>query len=160
LLELRTSNGSVTKDDLPASFTPTLRFSNGQEYQEKGRIEFLGNELDPRTGTLPVRALFSNPDGLLIPGQFVTVSVSTAQQQNRPVVPVGAVQLDREGRFVLILDKDSRVVQQRIRTGIQIGQNWTVEEGLKGGETLVVQGAREARPGAIVRVVPLSDSSS
>ncbi|MDH7798861.1 MULTISPECIES: efflux RND transporter periplasmic adaptor subunit [unclassified Beijerinckia] len=158
LLDLRTNSGNVSKDEIPAGFVPTLRLSNGQNYPGNGRIEFFGNELDPRTGTLPVRAFFSNPDGLLIPGQFVTVVVRTTQERRRPVVPVGAVQLDRDGRFVLILDKDSRVVQQRIRTGVQIGQNWTVDEGLKGGETLVVQGGRTARPGTIVRVVPPSEN--
>jgi len=154
LLDLRTNGGGVTKDELPAGFVPTVRLSNGQDYHGKGRIEFLGNELDARTGTLAIRALFDNPDGLLIPGQFVTLIVRAAQEQRRPVVPLGAVQLDRDGRYVLILDKDNRVVQQRIRTGVQIGQDWTVDEGLKGGETLIVQGARSARPGAIVRVAP------
>jgi membrane fusion protein (multidrug efflux system) len=154
LLDLRTNNGNISKDEIPSGFVPTLRLSNGQEYTGKGRIEFLGNELDARTGTLPVRALFDNPDGLLIPGQFVTVVVRTAQEVRRPVVPLGAVQLDRDGRFVLLLDKDNRVVQQRIRTGVLVGQNWSVDEGLKGGETLVVQGGRNAMPGAIVRVIP------
>ncbi|MFD2140594.1 efflux RND transporter periplasmic adaptor subunit [Ancylobacter oerskovii] len=139
------------------SYVPTLRLSNGQDYPEQGRIEFVGNELDPATGTVPVRALFPNPRALLVPGQFVTLVIRPAEARTRPVVPVGAVQLDREGRFVLVLDGDDKVVLQRIRTGAQIGQNWTVEEGLTGGERLIVQGIQNARPGAVMRVVPATD---
>lgn len=157
ILDLRIGAGNASKEELSKEFLPTLRLSNGQEYPTKGEIEFLGNELDPRTGTLPVRALFANPDALLIPGQFVTVLVRPAEPQRRPIVPVGAVQLDRDGRFVLILDKDNKVALQRIRTGTQIGQNWTVEEGLNGGESLIVQGIQNARPGAVVRVLPSQD---
>ncbi|HEV2566536.1 MAG TPA: efflux RND transporter periplasmic adaptor subunit [Microvirga sp.] len=146
--------GNVGKDDLPGRFVPTLRLSNGRDYPAKGGIEFAGNEIDPATGTLPVRARFPNPDGILVPGQFVTVVIRPSDPQRRPVVPVGAVQLDREGRFVMVLDGDNKVAARRIRTGTQVGQNWTVEEGLAGGETLVVQGLQNARPGAEVRVVP------
>lgn len=159
ILDLRAGADNASQEGLLRKYLPTLRLSNGEEYPTKGEIEFLGNELDPRTGTLPVRALFANPDALLIPGQFVTIAVRPAEPQRRPVVPVGAVQLDREGRFVLILDKDNKVVLQRIRTGSQIGQHWTVEEGLSGGETLIVQGVQNARPGVAVRVLAPPDSS-
>jgi membrane fusion protein (multidrug efflux system) len=70
------------------------------------------------------------------------------------------VQLDREGRFVLILEDGDKVAVRRIRTGTQIGQNWTVEEGLEGGERLIVQGFQNARPGAAVRVVPVQGAVS
>jgi membrane fusion protein (multidrug efflux system) len=154
ILDLREAAGNVGKDELARKYRPTLRLSNGSAYAEAGEIEFIGNELDARTGTLSLRARFANPDALLIPGQFVTVVVRQAEPQRRPVVPLGAVQLDREGRFVLILDGDGKVVLRRIRTGSQIGQNWVVEEGLGGGERLIVQGAQNARPGAAVRVLP------
>jgi len=153
ILDLRTAAGDASKAELARTYVPTLRLSNGRDYLPKGEIEFVGNELDPRTGTLPVRARFPNPDAILVPGQFVTVIVRPSDSQLRPVVPVGAVQLDREGRFVLIVDSDGKAAMRRIRTGIQIGQNWTVEQGLEGGESLIVQGLQNARPGAAVRVV-------
>ncbi|MBO1905451.1 efflux RND transporter periplasmic adaptor subunit [Microvirga sp. 3-52] len=154
ILDFRGAAGDAGKEELARGFVPTLRLSNGRDYPAKGEIEFAGNEIDPATGTLPVRARFPNPDALLVPGQFVTVVVRPSDPQRRPVVPVGAVQLDREGRFVLILEDGDKVAVRRIRTGTQIGQNWTVEEGLKGGESLIVQGFQNARPGAAVRVVP------
>ena len=158
VLDLRAGAGNASKEELARAYLPSLRLSNGSEYPARGEIEFAGNELDIRTGTLPVRAHFANPDAILIPGQFVTVVVRRAEAQRRPVVPVGAVQLDREGRFVLILDKDGKVALRRIRTGSQLGQNWIVEEGLVGGESLIVQGLQGARPGGIVRVLPAAEA--
>ncbi|EIM30236.1 efflux RND transporter periplasmic adaptor subunit [Microvirga lotononidis] len=154
ILDFRSAAGDASKEELAKGFIPTLRLSNGRDYPGKGEIEFAGNEIDPTTGTLPVRARFPNPDALLVPGQFVTVVVRPSDPRRRPVVPVGAVQLDREGRFVLILEEGDKVALRRIRTGPQIGQNWTVEDGLQGGERLIVQGFRNARPGAQVSVIP------
>jgi membrane fusion protein (multidrug efflux system) len=79
--------------------------------------------------------------------------VRPAEAQRSPVVPVGAVQQDRDGRYVLTVGDDNKVVMQRIRVSRQVGQNWVVEEGLKGGERLIVQGLQNARPGAAVQTV-------
>jgi membrane fusion protein (multidrug efflux system) len=152
ILQLRQET-NASDEELAKRFVPALRLSTGEAYSINGIIEFVGNEIDPQTGTVPVWARFSNPQSLLVPGQFVTVVVRPSQAQRSPVVPVGAVQQDREGRFVLIMGDNNRVVIQRIRVGTQVGQNWTVEEGLKGGERLIVQGIQNARPGAVVQVV-------
>lgn len=157
LLELRAQSGDLSKEQIAKKFIPRLLLSSGMDYPANGEIEFFGNEVDPQTGTIPIRARFPNPDALLIPGQFVTVVVRPAQPERRPVVPVGAVQLDRDGRFVLVLDKDNKVGLRRIRVVTQMGQNWVVESGLEGGESLVVQGIQNARPGAVVRVVQLAN---
>ena len=141
-------------------FVPRLVLSSGQDYSHQGEIEFLGNEFDPRTGTIPVRVRFPNPDGLLVPGQFVTLALHPASPSVRPVIRLGAVQLDREGRFVLLVGDDGKVELRRIRVGAQIGQNWIVEEGLKGGERVIVQGFQNARPGAVVRVVQAPDTTA
>lgn len=151
ILDLRAASGHDAAA-LAGAHVPRLRLSNGQDYPLQGEIEFAGNEVDPRTGTIAVRARFANPDALLIPGQFVTVVIRAAAPRRGIVVPVGAVQLDREGRFVLLVDAEDRVALRRIRTGAQIGQGWLVEEGLAGGERLVVQGLQNARPGQQVRV--------
>lgn len=154
ILDLRESVTDFDERKVAGSFVPTLRLSNGRDYPIKGTIEFIGNEIDQATGTLPIRARFPNPDGVLVPGQFVTITVRPANPQTRPVVPVGAVQLDRQGRFVLLLDESGKVAERRIKTGAQLGQNWIVEDGLKGGEKVILQGFQNARPGAAVRVVP------
>ncbi|UFN49613.1 efflux RND transporter periplasmic adaptor subunit [Roseomonas sp. OT10] len=154
LLDFRTGPAAGRAE---GGFVPSLVLSSGHVYAHPGEIEFIGNEFDPRTGTIPVRARFPNPEGLLVPGQFVTLAVRPAEARRRPVVRLGAVQLDREGRFVLLVDEQDRVVLRRIRVGAQIGQNWVVEDGLRGGERVIVQGFQNARPGAPVRAVPATE---
>lgn len=109
-----------------------------------------------QTGTLPIRALFANAQSLLMPGQFVTVIVEPEEREERPVVPVGSVEQDREGRFVLVVDGESRAAVRRIRASVQVGQNWVVEEGLQGGEKLIVEGLQRVSPGAVVEAQSVS----
>jgi len=160
LLDIRTRAGDVPLEELYKRFVPALRLSNGADYAQSGTIEFVGNEIDPQTGTVPVRARFANPKALLVPGQFVTVRVRPVEAQRKPVVPLGAVQQDRDGRFVLLLDDADKVVMRRIKAGAQVGQNLAVDEGLSGGERLIVQGFQNARPGAVVKAVPASESQA
>ncbi|RDJ03812.1 efflux RND transporter periplasmic adaptor subunit [Rhizobium grahamii] len=153
ILDLRSAAGGISKDELATRFQPTLRMSNGQEYDARGRIEFFGNEIDEATGTLPIRTLFANPESLLTPGQFVTVVVSEMEQKRRPMVPLGAVQQDREGKFVFLVNEDSTVALRRIKVSEQVSGNWIVEDGLKGGEKLIVDGLQNVAEGEAVSVV-------
>ncbi|MBB4171513.1 MULTISPECIES: efflux RND transporter periplasmic adaptor subunit [unclassified Rhizobium] len=156
ILDLRAAAGGIGKDDLARKYEPTLRLSNGQQYSEPGKIEFFGNEIDETTGTLAIRALFSNPEHLLVPGQFVTVIISEAERKMRPVVPLGAVQQDRVGKFVLLVDQKKQVTLQRIKVSKQVDGNWAVDEGLKGGENLIVEGLQNVSEGAVVNVTPVA----
>ncbi|CCM79244.1 efflux RND transporter periplasmic adaptor subunit [Rhizobium mesoamericanum] len=156
ILDLRAAAGGIDKDDLARKYEPSLRLSNGQQYSERGKIEFSGNEIDETTGTLPIRALFSNPEHLLIPGQFVTVIISEAEKKMRPVVPLGAVQQDREGKFVLLVDQNKQATLQRIKVSEQTDGNWVVDEGLKGGEVLIVEGLQNVTEGMAVNITQLS----
>jgi len=153
ILDLRSAAGGISKDELATRFQPTLRMSNGQQYDAPGRIEFFGNEIDEATGTLPIRTLFDNPQSLLTPGQFVTVVVSDIEQKLRPMVPLGAVQQDREGKFVFLVNDDSTVALRRIKVSDQATGNWIVEDGLKGGEKLIVDGLQNVAEGEAVSVV-------
>lgn len=160
ILELRAAAGDIGKEELARRYQPSLRLSNDQAYREPGKIEFFGNEIDPATGTLAVRTLFSNPDGLLIPGQFVTVVISGTEKTLRPVVPLGSVQQDREGKFVLLVNEQNAVELRRIKTSRQINGNWVVDDGLKGGEKLVVEGLQNISEGAAVSPTEVSPTDS
>lgn len=140
-------------------FVPSLRFSDGTDYPETGRIEFVDNRVDPQTGTISVRAVFPNPQHLLLPGQFATVRIRRDQPEQRPVIPVASVQQDQQGRYVLVLDKDNRVQQRRVELGTQIEQDFAVEKGLTAGETVVVDGAQKVRPGMVVQPVPANQTA-
>ena len=135
----------------PNALKFSLRLANGTEYDEPGRIEFVDDEVDPQTGTVTARAVFPNPHHILIPGQFVTLSVQEKATPNLPVIPQTAVLQDREGRFVYLLGKNNIVSQRRIDTGPRVGNGWAVTEGLTGGEQVVVQGVQRLAEGMTVQ---------
>jgi membrane fusion protein, multidrug efflux system len=153
ILQFRTGAGDLSIEETVDHLVPTLRLSTGEPYPASGTIEFLGNEVDQQTATVPIWARFPNPQSILIPGQFVTVVLRPPESRRRPMVPVATVEQDKGGRFVLILEDGNKVAVRRIRIGAQIEQNWVVEEGLNGGERLIVDGFQNARPGAVVRPV-------
>lgn len=132
---------------------PRIKMPNGQILGNEGELDFADNEVDPATGTIAVRAVFDNPDNFLLPGQYVTVLLSHHQPRKLPVIPQAAVQEDRQGRYVFIVDSENRVQQRRITTGAVIDTFWAVESGLAGGEMVIVQGVQKVRPGQTVKTV-------
>ena len=88
---------------------------------------------------------------MLIPGQFVTLSIEEKEIPKRPVVPQTAVLQDREGRFVYLLGQNNTVSQRRIDTGARISNGWAVTTGLNGGEQVVVQGIQRLADGMTVQ---------
>jgi RND family efflux transporter MFP subunit len=134
-----------------ALFVPRIRMADGKVYRSAGKIDFVNNEVDESTGTIAVRAVFDNPDGLLLPGQYATVVVSNSKPKILPVVPQSAVQEDREGPYVLVVDDQSRVIQRRVKTGPFVGSHWAVESGLAKGEMIIVQGVQKVQPGQTVK---------
>lgn len=139
-----------TFEDAKKDLVPRLRLSNGAMYALPGRIEFTDNEVDTTTGTVAVRAVFDNPDELLLPGQFVTVELSLANPQKMPVVPQRAVLEDRQGQYVFVVDADNRAQRRNIATGVTLGTQWAVKSGLMAGETVVVSGVQKVRTGQTV----------
>jgi len=132
---------------------PRIVLSTGEPYPHEGKIVFLDNEIGSTTGTIQAEAEFPNPEGILKPGQFVDLSVQRGEPVNRMTVPQSAVQQDQQGHFVLVVSADGDVAQRRITTGSRIGVDWTVQEGLKAGEKVIIQGIEKVRPGAKVNAV-------
>lgn len=154
ILDLRAAAGGASKEELAKRFKTSLRLSNGQVYEQPGEIEFLDNQVDMQTGTLAVRAQFSNPDALLVPNQFVTVVVGDVTPSMKPVVPQEVVQQDREGKFVLIVGNGERAELRRIKAENEIAGAWIVEEGLTGGEQLITGNLQSVAEGMELKVVP------
>ncbi|MFW5679363.1 MAG: efflux RND transporter periplasmic adaptor subunit [Pseudomonadota bacterium] len=140
-------------EPLEERFEVHLRLPDDTVYEPAGTIDFYDTGIDPTTGTLAVRATFANPDRLLLPGQFVTVVVEIGEPRSVPVVPFAAVQQDREGRFVLVVDDAGKVEQRRIEIGTEDGSTYEVVDGLERGEDVVVQGVQRVEDGAEVRAV-------
>lgn len=132
-------------------FVVHVRLSDGTLYPQSGRVDFVANSVSRGTDTVAVRAVFDNPDGLLRDGQFVQVTIEPAKPNVAIVVPQSAVQADRQGRFVLVVDPESKIGVRRIETGDTLPQGRvTVTAGLKAGDRVVVQGIQRVRPGSPV----------
>ncbi|KAA3629923.1 MAG: efflux RND transporter periplasmic adaptor subunit [Proteobacteria bacterium] len=127
-----------------------LDLANGEIYSEPARIEFIANEADPVTATVPVRLIVKNSDRLLIPGQFVDVVVGPADPPVLPVVPQTAVLQDRDGRYVYVLGENDTVAQRRIEVDSLVQGGWAVTGGLEAGEVVVVQGLQRLFDGVTV----------
>ncbi|MFP4076945.1 MAG: efflux RND transporter periplasmic adaptor subunit [Halochromatium sp.] len=144
-------------DHARALFVPHLILPTGETYDHQGKISFADNRVNPATGTIPIYADFPNPERLLLPGQFVTAVVRTAETQQEPVVPAAAILRTREGEQVYLVGKDNRVEQRPIKTGIQVGTGYAVTSGLQSGEIVIVSGVQKVKPG--MEVTPMTQSA-
>ena len=140
----------TTQDGLKEAVMLQVQLPNGAAYAHPGTIEFLNNQVDAGTGTLTIWGRFANPEGQLIPGAYVTVTVRQTTPDKRPVVPIQAVQNDQQGQFVLLVGADNKVEQRKVTTGRQVDQDFVVESGLSGGERVITEGVQKARPGEAV----------
>lgn len=132
---------------------PRIKLAGGQILKTGGQIDFVDNTVDTGTGTIAVRALFDNPGGTLLPGQYVTVMVTRSKPKLMPVVSQSAVLEDHDGRYVLVVDDRNRVNIRRVKTGPVIGVNWAVASGLAAGEMVIIEGVQKVQPGQIVKTV-------
>ena len=130
-----------------------IQMPGGAVYPLEGYLDFIDNQVDPNTGTIAVRAIFENPNGFLLPGAYVTVLVKCENGRRAPVVPQSAVQIDRKGRYVFVVDDEDRVHERRIETGAAIDADWVVTSGLSAGERVIVQGVQKVKPGQIIKTV-------
>lgn len=129
-----------------------LRLADGTPYGEPGTVDFLDVSADPGTDTVTVRAVFPNPQSVIVPGQFASVAVESAQPVASVVVPQAALQIDQAGAFVMVVDSGQKVEMRRIQTGASVGDVVVVERGIRPGDRVVVEGAQKVRPGQEVQV--------
>lgn len=137
-------------------FQPRLKLTNGQDYDQSGRIAFIDNTINASTGTIAVYAEFPNPGLQLVPGQFVSVIVQAGEAQSLPVVPAAAVQQDREGNYVFVLGEDNRATIRRVTLAQRSGTDWAVASGLASGEVIIVSGIQKIEPGIVVDPKPVA----
>jgi membrane fusion protein (multidrug efflux system) len=129
---------------------------DGTVFQRTGRLDFVAPSLDATTGTQEFRALFRNPDHLLVPGQFVRVRLDGFTRDSALAIPQRAVQQALGRQFVYVVGKGDTVVARDIRPGPWSGNLWIIDKGLNSGERVVVDGSQKAAPGRPVRPVPLA----
>jgi membrane fusion protein (multidrug efflux system) len=146
----------ITEKDLSVE----LQYANGTVYPQRGRIDTSAQRIDPQTGTIQARALFPNADGALLPGQFVRVMIHGVTLPDAIVIPSQAVSQGPQGPSVFVVGDNNTAESRPIRLGRELAQGWVVQEGLKDGERVVVDGIIRVRPGAPVRPVPLRSETA
>ena len=142
-----------------ANIRARLRFADGRLYDQEGRINFVDVSVDRATDTVLVRATFPNPADALIDGQLVRVTLEAATPQEKVVVPQAALLADQQGVYVFVVE-DGKAVMKRIKPGGEAGTGVVVDDGLAGGEEVIVEGLQNVRPGAAVRANPLPPAVS
>ncbi len=133
----------------------TLELTIGQTYPEVGRIDYCANRVDEETGTLETRASIPNPRSLLVPGQYVRVILQNTNLVEGLFLPQAAVQADQQGSFVLIVDSGSQVARRNVSLGDRFDERVLVYSGVEEGDTVIVRGLQQVRPGMPVKVRPL-----
>lgn len=130
-----------------------IQLANGDVYPQKGVFDFVNREVDPRTGTIEVVSLFPNPTYILRPGQYANVSVLVETLEDAVVVPQRALN-ELQGTYyqIAVVGADNTVQIRTVTPGIRYGSDWVISEGLKAGESIVVEGGQKLQNGT--RVVP------
>jgi RND family efflux transporter MFP subunit len=131
-----------------------LRLETEQGYQHEGVIDFINNAFDPATSTLEVRGRFPNQDGFLLPGAFGTVRVAGSPKFEGILVADRAIGADQDQRYVVIVQPDGLTKFQRVDLGPIVDGLRVVRSGLKGDETIVVEGIGKVRPNSKVHAEP------
>ena len=135
----------------------TLTLANGSVHPQPGKIVFIDRAVDVKTGTLRIRAEFSNPpippnpDPVLRPGMFGRLKLDLGLRPDSLLVPERAVTELQGKSFVWVIGPDNKAEQRKVTVGQQIGENLLVLENLKAGERIVVEGLQKVRDGVVVR---------
>ena len=131
-----------------------LILADGSHFPHKGQLWAAENQVDVRTGSLRLAAVFPNPGNILRPGQFARISVRTDTRPGALLVPQRAV-IELQGSYqVALVAPDNKAHIQPVKMGRRIGKDWIVEEGLHPGDRVVVEGVQKAREGAALNPKP------
>ena len=146
--------------DGPAKSDIELILADGKALPQRGRIDAAQRAVDPKTGTLAIRCLFPNPDRLLRPGQYGRVRFVLDTLKGAVCVPQRAVEELQGVQQVVVVGAGNKAETRTVKMGPRFENLWTVLEGLKLGETVVVEGLQSVKPGAEVAPKPIEEAAA
>jgi len=153
-LQRRLEDGRLTHDGRNQNKIKLI-LEDGRAYPLEGTLQFRDITVDPTTGSVILRIVFPNPDGVLLPGMFVRVVVKEGLNKQAVLIPQQAVSRDPKGNPVaLIADAEGKVEQRMLTLDRAIGDKWLVSSGLSPGDRVIVEGMQRVRPGTSVKAVP------
>ncbi|ATM87445.1 putative drug efflux protein [Yersinia frederiksenii] len=149
--QLSAAGAATANATLPfGNFTPRIQLANGKQYPDSGVFESVDNQIDKQTGTVTIRTRFANPRHLLLPGGVVNVSLAAETAKPVMAIPIAALQQNKQGHFVLVVNDKDQVEVRPVTLGEQFDQQYEVKEGLTVGERVIVAGLQHVRPGMTV----------
>ena len=146
--ELDRRAAGISVEDRTTALDFDLRLAGGSRYGSSGTLSYVDNEVDTATGTVALRAVFDNPDRILMPNQYVSVLIDVGVPAELPVVPRIAILQDRSGKTVLVGKGDGSYERREVTLGADVGRNVAVVDGLAVGELVITEGLDRIRPGA------------
>jgi membrane fusion protein (multidrug efflux system) len=152
------SEAALLRGTLTSNRPPTVRLvlDDGTEHATPGTLTFIDNAVDGRSGTVLARVVLPNPGVALLPGQFVSVRLSGVSLMAAVSLPRRAVMTSTDGSFVWVVGKGHVVELRPVVLGRAIGEQTVIQEGLTGGERVIVEGVLKVQPGVTVRIVNLA----
>jgi membrane fusion protein (multidrug efflux system) len=135
----------------------TLTLEDGSNYNQEGRLQFAETTVDQGTGSVILRAVFPNPQTVLLPGMFVTARLEEGVNENGLLVPQQGVTHNQRGEpTALVVTSDNKVELRMITTDRAIKDKWLVTDGLSAGDRVIVDGLQKVQPGASVQATEVS----
>jgi membrane fusion protein (multidrug efflux system) len=159
-LKLAMQHGTLVAKG-PSDAKATLMLDNGAQYPTPGRLQFSEVTVDETTGAVTLRAIFPNPDGILLPGMFVRATIIEGVQQDAILAPQQGVTRDEKGDPIAYVVDGKGIARLRdLKTTRAVGDKWLVTAGLNDGDRLIVEGLQNVTPNISVRAVPASLTKS
>ncbi|MNF55551.1 Efflux pump periplasmic linker BepF [compost metagenome] len=137
-----------------------VRLLGGGDVAAEGHLQLIDNQVDARTGTVRVQAVFANPDGRLIPGQFARLQMGQARSRVEMLVDERAIGTDQDRRYVMVVGADSRAAYRAVTLGARIDGKRVVSSGLAEDERIVISGLQRIRAGSLVAPQPLEEPAA
>jgi len=138
--------------DVPLHIT----LADGAIYPHKGELAYTGRQIDPRTGTIQITALFPNPGNKLRPGGFALLKAETTVRKGALLVPLPAVTELQSGYQVAVVGADNKVDVRSVKVGERVDSLWIITAGLRLGEKVVAEGVQKVRQGMTVKPTPFA----
>jgi len=153
-LQRRLDDGRLNHDGTNQNKVKLI-LEDGTPYHSEGTLQFQDVTVDPTTGSVILRIVFPNPQGVLLPGMFVRAVITEGVNEQAILVPQQGISRNPKGDPVaLIVDAEDKVQQRMLTLDRAIGDKWLVSSGLNPGDRVIVEGVQKARPGASVKVIP------
>ncbi len=159
-LERNLQDGRLDRDGKKQNVV-RLVLEDGSTYPQEGTLQFRDVSVDPTTGSVILRMVFPNPQGVLLPEMFVRALINEGVNKQAILVPQQAVSRNQKGEpFALIVGPENKVVLRMLTFDRAIGNKWLVSKGLDSGDRVIVEGLQMARPGAVVKPVPFQPKAA